>query len=144
MTDTNFTLLITHLHDNDRAALRLTGGKNSVFFKLGYVPPYEEFRELKQLQLRTKNADLFGGDAYIIMDLSEWVRHETEEYFSVTMKYLHDQSYKWRYIFTVGNNSLNAVKPMLNVIKCYLHGEVHEDSEKQINKYKESDYDLRL
>jgi len=137
MTD-NFTLLITHLHDNDRAALRLTDGNDSVLFKLVYVPPYEDFRELKQLQLRTKDADLFGGDVYVIMDLSEWVRHETEEYFTVTMKYLHDQSYKWRYIFTVGNNTLNSVKPMLGVIKRYLHGEV--------NDYKEgeSDYDLRL
>ena len=123
----SYLLLITGFEDNDTIARQFAGEGEPVYFKLAYVPPYGNFKELKRLQIATKNADLFNsGRTNIIMDISEWVGYAREEYFVTSMKFLCDQAYKWQYIFTVGSCGKSQVKPMLNVIQNYLKGNIRE------------------
>ena len=140
----DYKLLITGLYNNDYAARKLAGDNDAVIFKLGYTPPYEKFEELKRLQLKTKDIDLFSiGKSYIIMDISEWVGHENEEYFVITMKFLHDHAYKWQYIFTVDNYGMSKVKSMLNMLSRHLKGEVIEQYTDK-SKESESDYGIQI
>ena len=140
----DYTLLITHKRDNDCAARKLVDGGEVVFFKLNYVPLYEKFEELKKLQIRTKTADLFGqGKTCIVIDISDWVGHENEQFFIVTMKYFHDHCYKWAYVFTVEDYSLSKVESMIDVINCYLKGTVHEQ-ENPVEKLNESESEYEL
>lgn len=78
----------------------------SLFFKyvLRYCHPYdyERFRGLKQLQETARSKTRFKDEyrGYILIDISEWKGHLTEELFSdVTMAFLSDMTLYWKYIF---------------------------------------------
>ena len=68
------------------------GEKSCVFFRLPYVPPYEDFRELRRLILSVRSAaglrDRFRG--IVALDVTEWKGCYEQPYFTVTLKYLSD------------------------------------------------------
>ena len=71
---------------------RFAGRSPCVFYRLRYVPPCENFRELKNLILRIDNAKGLRANfrGIVALETSEWIGHEQEEYFQVILKYMYD------------------------------------------------------
>ena len=133
MTNTHetkdFILLITGSESNDSAAERaMEEGLELVRCKLCYCPPYEKFGELKKLQLRLRSSSyLKGRRVCCALDISEWVGHESEEFFIVTLKFLHDHCSRVHYIFTVGAHTENEAKAVYFRLRCYMRGYIATD-----------------
>lgn len=88
-------------------------------FDLRYVAPFEKtFTELMRLQgIAAENVRFKAGyKGYIIIDVSEFLKHEKEPYFQRTIKYLHDENDDWRYIFIVDKTNEKAAKDMTQTI----------------------------
>lgn len=68
-----------------------------VYFKMPYIPPCDTFNELRKLILRIReNTGLraeFRG--VVAIEVTQWVGHEQEEYFTVLLKYLYDHRDIW-------------------------------------------------
>jgi hypothetical protein len=123
-------LLVTNPHENDAAVRDAAGDGEVRCFKLPHVAMCDDFNELKKLQLLMRDADLFEQDiSYIAIDISEWLGSQLDEYFIVTLKFLCDHTYKWRYVFTVDSQKPEReVKAIYATIKCYLKkGFMRED-----------------
>ncbi len=77
-----------------------------ICYKLNYVAPFNEFKELKNLIMRIKeNTGLrseFKG--VVAIDIDEWLSHEQDDYFSIFLKYLHDHSQYIQYVFYSNEN----------------------------------------
>lgn len=88
-------------------------------FDLRYVPPFEKtFTELMRLQgIAAENVRFKASyKGYIILDVSDFLKHEKEPYFQRTIKYLHDENDDWRYIFIVDKTNDKAAKDMTQTI----------------------------
>lgn len=113
-------LLITHICDNDHL-VNTTAGGSTAYLKACYVPPYKELDTLKKLLLRVKAvAGTVNAHTTVAIDLAEWALHSGDEYFRIIVKFLHDMSYKWNYIFTVEDLPKGDIEDMLLVLDCYL------------------------
>ena len=125
----DFTLLITGSVDNDAAAERAANaGKAVIRHKLCYVPVYQDFSELKKIQVKLRNSvAAFGKKIAAVIDVSEWIGHENEEYFTITLKYLHDMRMRMRYVFTVSDATEKDVLPIFIKIRCFLNGTMEID-----------------
>lgn len=98
-------------------------GKTScVYFKFPYVPPCEQFRELRHLILRIReNTGLranFRGVVAIEMD--EWIGHEREEYFTVLLKYLYDHRTYWRIAAILNRCTTSQINRFLTCCSTYM------------------------
>ena len=97
----------------------LFNGTEPVFsFQLRYCPPYQSFLELKRLQTEaiyhTHFKDEYRG--LIQLDMSEWVGHADEEYFSrITIPFLSDMTSEWHYIFCF--DGLTCGEDMLSILQ---------------------------
>ena len=71
-----------------------TGKRPCVYFRFPYVPPCEKFGLLrKQILLIQESTGLrahFHG--IVVLEATEWIGHEQEEFFIATLKYLFDHS----------------------------------------------------
>lgn len=125
----DFILLITGSADNDYAAERAADPDlEIVHHKLCYVPVYSEFKELKHLQIKLRQSDYsFGRKVCCAIDISEWIGHEDDEFFIITLKYLHDHRSGVDYIFTVGEHSKNDVRKLFFKLSCYMSGMIYTD-----------------
>lgn len=88
-------------------------------FDLRYVPPFDKsFPELMRLQgVAAENVrfkDSYRG--YIILDVSEFLKHEKEPYFQRTIRFLHDENDGWRYIFIIDKTNEKAARDMSQAI----------------------------
>lgn len=97
--------------------------RKSFPFELRYIPPFDKaFGELKRLQGAAAEEAGFRDEyrGYIVIDLSAYVTHEAEDYFGRAIKFLHDMSDCWKYIFLVDNSSeraaLNLVRNVLQIL----------------------------
>lgn len=74
------------------------GKSPCVYYKMPYIPPYETFQELRRLILRIReNTGLrahFRG--VVAIEVTEWLGHEEEDYFTVLLKYLYDHRDLWQ------------------------------------------------
>lgn len=63
-----------------------------VYFRMPYVQPCDSFQELRRLILRIRrNTGLRAHYKGIVaIEVTEWIGHEREEYFTVLLKYLYD------------------------------------------------------
>ena len=125
----DFILLITGSRDNDEAAeLAAAPDRPVIHHKLSYVPVYEKFEELKKFQLKVRNsAGAFGKRICAAIDISEWIGHENEEYFVISMKYFHDRRSRMDFIFTVGECNEESTRPLFFALRCYMKGETVTD-----------------
>lgn len=123
----DFVLLLSGISDNDRFVKGYTGSDHPIYYKSRYTPPFEQFRELKNLLLLVRDMDDISAENTIAVDLSEWIGHEQEEYLTVMLKFLHDQRDHWRYIFTVGSCGRTEVTRLYIKLKTYLTGCIIED-----------------
>lgn len=123
----NFVLLVSGVKDNDRLVKQVTENDSPIYYRSRYVPPYGEFKELRNLLLRVKSVADINEENTIAIDLSEWVGHESEDYLTVMLKYLHDQRDHWKYVFTASNYSKNEIKRLYMHMKMYMSGHIIED-----------------
>ena len=65
-----------------------------VFYRMRYVPPYESFQEIRKLILQIRNATGIRSKFHgiIAIDVSEYKGHENEEFFTILLKYLYDNT----------------------------------------------------
>ncbi len=80
-------------------------------FIFRYCLPYEQnrFHELKRFQETARSNIRFKDEyrGYIVIDITEWKGHLTEELFSdITLPFLSDMSDIWKYIFISPGNKL--------------------------------------
>lgn len=108
MKDKKFSILISPgIEDTDLIVKRIVRNDRAIlFYKLIYVPPYENFNGIKMFQIATRYRpfeELSGSGTIVSIDLSEWKGHENEEYFKIFFKFLADYEGEGRslqYIFT--------------------------------------------
>lgn len=93
-----------------------------VYFKMPYVPPYETFRELRSLILRIReNTGLrahFRG--VVAMEVTEWLGHEDEEYFTVLLKYLYDHRNLWQSALVLNAGTAAQTQRFLCACAAYI------------------------
>ena len=125
----DFILLITGSTDNDYAAERAADPTiEVVHHKLFYVPMYGDFSELMYLQEKLRGSEYgLGRRVCCAIDISEWIGHEDEEYFIVSLKYLHDHRDGIDYIFTVSEYGEADVKKLYFKLSCYMSGMIFMD-----------------
>lgn len=125
----DFTLLITGSDDNDIAAEMLAGsGRTVIHQKLCYTPMYQDFMELKKLQLKLRSsAAAMGRKVCAVLDISEWIGHEKEDYFTIMLKYLHDKRDRMSYVFTVGKADEKQAMDIFFRLRCFLSGTMKKD-----------------
>lgn len=92
--------------------------ENHMFFTLPYVPPYEKLN-LGKLQIAEREQNIFGEPITIIINLSEWIGHEKEDYFIISTKFFFDMRHKWKYIFTINSKDACAIKDMFILFRSY-------------------------
>lgn len=147
-----FTFFLTGKEDNDTAAesyVRNHGydGAKCVLYKLEYTPPYEKkFTGIAYFEEMTRYrpfCDPIQKSAVAIIDLSEWIGHEKEQYLETFYKFLHDYDwsfYRYEYVFTAGKADKIQIRELYILADEYLgEGEIEEDrtmiSEKEMSKY---------
>lgn len=142
----NFILLTSPEHQHEKAdeIVReavslfpdLFHGKRKMFpFELRYVPPFDKtFHELKRLQAIAAEEAQFRDEyrGYIAVDLSAYLKHESEPYFGIAVKFLHDMNDCWKYIFLVDNRNqaaaMELVRKALNILDDVSCGVIEEKS----------------
>lgn len=137
--ENTFTFFLTGKKDNDAAVenyVRNHGydGSKCVHYKLGYTPPYQNFTGIECFERLTQYkpfCDSIHKKAVAIIDLSEWIGHETEEYLEIFCKFLHDYDwnfYRYEYVFTVGESNREKAMGLYALVTEYLcEGKVIED-----------------
>lgn len=98
---------------------RFAGPKDCFSFELRYVAPFgKSFRELKRLQGEAAAAagrrDEFRG--YITLNLSDYLTHENEAYFTITLQFLADMSDTWKYILLVDSGNSRQASALIGRI----------------------------
>lgn len=156
--ENTFTFFLTGKKDNDVAVesyVRKRGYDESkcVHYKLEYTPPYQNFTGItyfERLSQYRPFTDSIKKKAVAIVDLSEWVGHEKEEYLEIFCKFLHDYDwcfYRYEYVFTVGEANREKAKELYELVSEYLcEGRIVEDrtltDEKSMSAYLLGEYPI--
>lgn len=76
----------------------LEGQSPYVYFKMPYIQPCDNFKELRRLILwvRQKTGLRANYRGIVAIEATEWIGHEREEYFTVLLKYLYDHRDIWQ------------------------------------------------
>lgn len=146
-----FTFFLTGKKDNDAAVenyVRNNGYDEAkrVHYKLEYIPPYQNFTGIAHFERLTQYrafSDSVQKRAVAIIDLSEWIGHEKEEYLEIFCKFLHDYDwsfYRYEYVFTVGEANRDKTMELYALVSEYLcEGKMIEDrtmtEEKSMSEY---------
>jgi len=84
-------------------SINFEGIEKGVFHHSEYTSPCNKFKEIKKIILNTNAAkgltNEFSG--ILMIDITEWLNHECESYFSILLKFLHDKNKYWKYVFVV-------------------------------------------
>lgn len=94
-------------------------------FKLFYSPPYSKFYGLQNFQLQTRYQPFRTSprkEAVVILDLSEWLGHEQEDYLTYFLKYLQNTEsfYEPEFVVTLGSAAKEDVRKMYILVSRYL------------------------
>lgn len=129
-----FTVLQTDLTEPEALVQRLArraresapsafaGKKEYVYLRLRYTPPCEQFRQLRKLVLREKEAAGLRADfrGIVALDATEWLGHEREEYFTVLLKYLYDHRQHKRTLLVLTTDNEARLRRFLTACAAYL------------------------
>ena len=153
----NAYVLVSEINENERLIQELAdefrylspndfaGEKRYVYYKMNYVEPFKEFNELKKLQIAVKTVTGMRANfkGIVAIDVQEWMSHFKEDYFLITLKFLHDQLQNgWRYVFTVGNRDKLECKQLIVILARYFKPYVIEITPFN-SKYLLQDYVMR-
>lgn len=104
-----------------RSPCDFSGETPLIFYRLRYTPPYENFREIRNLILLTRKAcglrSCYRG--ILAVDVSEYRGHEEDEYFTVLLKYLYDTSTFQSLIFVCCRYTEKDMKKLCGVCMKY-------------------------
>lgn len=93
-----------------------SGEAPQVFFRMRYTPPYETFQEIRKLILQIRSAtgvrSCFHG--IITVDVSEYKGHEDEEYFTILLKYLYDNTKGSKTVFVCSRYTDKEIRNLMN------------------------------
>ncbi len=127
MPDNPFTLLALSGRDASRETIGQLADSGKVLdYSLVYTPPYEAFAGIRELQLAVRRMGPFPPETLVI-DLTEWVGHEEEEYFEVTAMFLHDHRSLWNYAFLAREHSMEDCAMLYFTLRSFLEGRMIED-----------------
>lgn len=105
------------------------GESACIFYKYGYVFPYDKLDGLRKYILSVKDKTglrrRFKG--YIALDLSEWAEHIDEDYFNIFIMYLADHLDGIHYLLFFGSRESAEKEMILKVLKQYMNVRVVED-----------------
>ncbi len=113
-----------NLNEDD---IRFDGEVPGVFYKVNYVQPYKSHKEIEEIKniIRLTNAyKRFRSDfcGLVMLDITEWIGHEKESFFTDFLGFLFDKNDCWKYIFVVSNNrqekSRELCKTINNILPC--------------------------
>lgn len=136
----SFTLYVSGAADNDIAVMNYLSGQKEyrdvpcAVFKLDYTAPYQDFTAIREFQCAMRYrpfADKAWRRKVAIVDLSEWVGHEKEDYLEIFCKFLHDfrSFFRLEYVFTAGTADRDAAQGLYRLISEYLcAGRLVEDN----------------
>lgn len=98
------------------------GNAPCVCYKMPYVPPYETFRELRNLILRVREHTGLRADyrGIVAVDVSQWLGHEQEEYFTVLLKYLYDHRDRWQATLVLNRSTPDRTRRFLTGCARYI------------------------
>ena len=91
----------------------LSEKKKPLLYHLRYIPPYEPFGEIKKLQLLMHRKAKENLQCALTVDLTEWLDHTSEEYFTVTLRFLADFSDEYQPQFLLTNASEKHIQRVL-------------------------------
>ena len=127
MSDKPFVLLALSGRDAARETLDdLAGGERILEFVLPWTPPYEPFEGIRELQLAARRMGPFPAGC-LVLDLTEWIGREEEEYFEIAVMYLHDHRHLWNYIFLIREREARGCAALFRTLRAFLTGELRED-----------------
>lgn len=104
--------------------------KSYIEFELKYVPPFEKnFDELFKLQGIAAETPRYKDEyrGYIVLDVSKYLAHEKEDWFDITLKFLHDQGDYWKCIFLVDMTNKRSGEEMVSKILSLLYCRVEDE-----------------
>ena len=127
MQNNLFTLLALSGRDAERETLSaLAGGGDTLEFTMTYAPPYEDFRGIRDLQLALRSMGAFPPETLVI-DLTEWIGHEQEEFLEIASMYLHDHRDLWNYVFIAREKTASDCGRLYFTLRVFLEGRMEED-----------------
>ena len=124
----SFTLLLLSGLDasvEQMSALAGCTADRVLSFTPQYTPPYDTFAELRRLQLAVRRRSETVPPEALFVDLSEWLPHLAEEYFTVMVKFFTD--YPMRYVFAVRTTGRQEALPLLALLCRYMPGTLVKD-----------------
>lgn len=98
------------------------GKSPCIYFKMPYIPPYETFQELRQLILRIRESTGLRAhfQGVVAIEVTEWLGHEREEYFTVLLKYLYDHRDLWQAAFVLYSGTMAQTQRFLSACAGYI------------------------
>lgn len=107
-----------------------------VYFKMPYIQPCDSFQELRRLILRIReNTGLRAHyRGLVAIEVTEWIGHEREEYFTVLLKFLYDHRDLWRTAMVLNNCRPAQLQRFIGACACYVtprlfHVRLFEDAD---------------
>ncbi len=97
-------------------------------FKLRHVSLCREFEGLKEYILRVKESTGLRCEfkGFIAIDITEWNKYETNEYFEAFLKYLCDHQDFKQYIFIIHGENIKKLQKLIYQIMEYMNIRIKE------------------
>ncbi len=103
---------------SDLAAEHLAQGRQIMHFHAAYIEPYNKMTLIKSFQLLEHRMFPFGESGCAVIDVSEWIGHENEDYLDAFVKFLHDTG-RHIFVFTATCQRKHAM-PLYLRIRCFM------------------------
>lgn len=150
--ENDFVFIVTGVKDNESFAVAYAEDygykdRQCITYKLDYLAPYDKnFTGIKDFELVScyhPFLDPIQKNRVAVIDLSEWVGHEEENYLDLFFKFLHDYHwsfYEYRYIFSVGNFCEKEIENLFIKASLYLNNGFLKVDDSLTNKKSMSSY----
>ena len=123
----------------------LPGLGTPVVFRLRYTPPYETFHGIRRIQLLMQRTAAHEVQPALVIDVSEWTDHTSEEYFDVTLRFLSDHP-GYHSHFLMERTSDKRMQTMKEALNLYFRAGIAEDrcfdSPVEMRKYLSDSFDI--
>ena len=123
----------------------LPGLGTPVVFRLRYTPPYETFHGIRRIQLLMQRTAAHEVQPALVVDVSEWTDHTSEEYYDVTLRFLSDHP-GYHALFLMERTSDRRMQTMKEALNLYFRAGIAEDrcfdSPVEMRKYLSDSFDI--
>lgn len=112
----------------ERNPQAFAGKQACVYYKMPYIAPCDSFHELRRLILRIRESTGLRANfqGVVAVEVTEWVGHENEEYFSVFLKYLYDHRAVWKPAVILNNRTERQVQRFLSACSRYITPKLYD------------------